>query len=114
MNLSQASEAFLTVRGQEGFSPFTIRAYRQQHKLLMRDIGDIQVEDVTLSILRNHLSHNELLKPSSLGHKIRAIKSLFDEETQCLYIITYFYAVVEIGDSVAKDPRGSDRVRVFL
>ncbi|GMA62573.1 hypothetical protein GCM10025859_30130 [Alicyclobacillus fastidiosus] len=32
---------------------------------------------MTLSILRDHLSHYEHLKPSSLGHKIRAIKSLF-------------------------------------
>ncbi|GMA63744.1 hypothetical protein NZD89_00300 [Alicyclobacillus fastidiosus] len=36
MILSQVSETFLSVRSQEGFSPFTIRAYRQQHKLLLR------------------------------------------------------------------------------
>ncbi|WAH41045.1 hypothetical protein NZD89_22600 [Alicyclobacillus fastidiosus] len=36
MNLSQASEVFLSIRSQEGFSPFTIRAHRQQHKLLVR------------------------------------------------------------------------------
>ncbi|GMA63745.1 tyrosine-type recombinase/integrase [Alicyclobacillus fastidiosus] len=32
---------------------------------------------MTLNILRDHLSHHEHLKPSSLGHKIRSIKSLF-------------------------------------
>ncbi|KPV42929.1 tyrosine-type recombinase/integrase [Alicyclobacillus ferrooxydans] len=77
MNLSQASETFLSIRSQEGFSPFTIRAYRQQHKLLIRDVGDLRVEKVTLNMLRDHLSHNDHLKPASLGHKIRAIKSLF-------------------------------------
>jgi integrase/recombinase XerD len=78
MYLSEASEAFLTVRSQEGFSQYTISAYRLQHELLVRDIGDLDIQDVTLQVLRDHLSHHGHLKPASLGHKIRAIKSLFN------------------------------------
>ena len=78
MRLSEASETFLSVRAQEGFSRYTINAYRLQHELLVRDIGDLDIEDVTLQILRDHLNHHGHLKPTSVGHKIRAIKSLFN------------------------------------
>ena len=77
MRLSDASNMFLELKGQEGFSPYTIHAYRLQHTLLIRDIGDLDVTEVTLQLLRTHLSHHNHLKPASLGHKIRAIKSLF-------------------------------------
>lgn len=77
MRLSEASQQFLAVRTQEGFSKYTIKAYQLQHALLIRDVGDIEIEDVTLPLLREHLSHHSHLKLSSLGHKIRSIKSLF-------------------------------------
>lgn len=78
MRLSDASNTFLEVKGQEGFSAYTLYAYRLQHELLIRDIGDLDVAEVTLQLLRAHLSHHSHLKPASLGHKIRAIKSLFN------------------------------------
>ncbi|GEO26859.1 integrase [Alicyclobacillus acidoterrestris] len=77
MRLSEASQQFLAVRQQEGFSRYTIKAYRLQHQILIRDVGDIDIEDVTLPLLREHLGRHTHLKPSSLGHKIRSIKSLF-------------------------------------
>jgi len=43
MNLSEASGAYLSVRRQEGFSSHTINAYRLQHEILIRDIGDLGV-----------------------------------------------------------------------
>lgn len=82
MRLSEASERYLRVRLQEGFSPYTIKAYRLQYKVLIRDIGDLNADDVTLEALRDHLSNRDHLKPSSLGHKIRAIKSLFNWLTE--------------------------------
>lgn len=87
MRLSEASNTFLSIRTQEGFSPHTINAYRLQHRLLVRDVGDVDIEDVTLQILREHLNRHGHLKPTSMGHKIRAIKSLFnwlvEEELLC-------------------------------
>ncbi|GEO27398.1 hypothetical protein Alches_25770 [Alicyclobacillus hesperidum subsp. aegles] len=77
MRLSEASQQFLAVRQQEDFSRYTIMAYRLQHQLLIRDVGDIDIQDVTLPLLREHLSHHTHLKPSSMGHKIHSIKSLF-------------------------------------
>lgn len=77
MRLSVASDRFLTVRAQEGYSPYTIRAYRLQHTMLIRDLGDVDIDTVTLDQLREHLNHHMNLKPASLGHKVRAIKSLF-------------------------------------
>jgi integrase/recombinase XerD len=77
MQLSAASELFLRTKRQEGFSDYTTNAYRIQHSLLIRDIGDIAIEDVTLAHLREHISHCTHLKASSIGHKVRSIRSLF-------------------------------------
>lgn len=77
MRLSAASSLYLSLRAQEGFSRYTIRAYRVQHNLLIRDIGDVEIGTITLECLREHVQRHMHLKPSSLGHKVRAIKSLF-------------------------------------
>ncbi|MHB1683961.1 MAG: tyrosine-type recombinase/integrase [Bacilli bacterium] len=77
MRFSEASSLYLRLRTQEGFSPYTIKAYGFQYSLLIRDIGDVNVQSITLSLLRDHLACHAHLKPASLGHKIRAIKSLF-------------------------------------
>ena len=77
MRISEASVAFLSLREQEGFSPYTLRAYALQHRLLIRDVGDCEIEAVTLPMLREHLARHTHLQAASLGHKIRAIKSLF-------------------------------------
>ncbi len=77
MRLSDASNRYLTLRAQEGYSPYTVKAYRVQHRLLIKDIGDVEIDTVTLEQLREHLQQHMHLKASSLGHKVRAIKSLF-------------------------------------
>ncbi len=77
MFLSEASALFLRVRTQEGFSRYTIKAYQLQYQLFIRDVGDLNIQEVNLLHFRIHLDHHGHLKPSSLGHKIRAFKSLF-------------------------------------
>lgn len=78
MLLSEASKLFLSTKEQEGFSPYTLNAYRIQQTLLIRDIGDVDISDVTLQQLRDHLKKEaKHLKPSSVAHKTRAIKSMF-------------------------------------
>ena len=77
MRLSEASQRYLATRTQEGFSPHTIRAYRLQHQILIREVGDVGLAAVTLDLLRIHLTHHGHLQSSSLCHKIRAIKGLF-------------------------------------
>lgn len=78
MLLSEASDLYLRTKEQEGFSSYTINAYRIQQSLLIRDIGDIEIKDVTLQQLRDHIRKEAAhLKTSSVAHKTRAIKSMF-------------------------------------
>lgn len=77
MRLSTAAEAFLSTKRQEGFSKHTLTAYRFVFQKLVTDLNDIEIEQITLHDLREHMSHYEYLKPSSQAHKVRAIKSLF-------------------------------------
>jgi site-specific recombinase XerD len=61
-----------------GFSPHTIKAYSLQLNVLTREIGDLELEDVTLPLLKEYLAkQSERLKASSLGHRIRFIRSIF-------------------------------------
>lgn len=50
MRLSEASKTFLEVRRQEGFSGHTIEAYRLQRRILLCDIGDLDLGQVTLQV----------------------------------------------------------------
>ncbi|GIP38964.1 hypothetical protein J31TS4_22440 [Paenibacillus sp. J31TS4] len=61
-----------------GFSPHTLKAYSLQFKVLTREIGNLNVEEVSLDLLKAYLAkQSQRLKPSSLGHRIRFIRSLF-------------------------------------
>lgn len=62
----------------EGYSPLTLKMYSYQCAMLKRFVGDVSMEDITTDELKTYLiecgSH---LKPSSLGHRVRFIRSLF-------------------------------------
>lgn len=61
-----------------GFSPFTLKAYFLQLKMLIGELGDLEIEEVSLNLLKEYLAkQSERLKPSSLGHRIRFVRSLF-------------------------------------
>jgi site-specific recombinase XerD len=61
-----------------GFSPYTLNAYSLQLKVLIRHIGNLDIEEVSLTLLKEYLAkQSERLKSSSLGHRIRFIRSLF-------------------------------------
>lgn len=77
MRISEASQQFLSQRRSEGYSPYTISAYSVQIRLLARDIGDKDIEAVTLQTMREHLAKQTHLKPASLGHKVRALRAFF-------------------------------------
>ena len=62
----------------EGFSPQTLKAYKLQSKLLIQHFNDVNIESLTTNQLKEYLAKSsEHLKPSSLAHRIRFIKSLF-------------------------------------
>ncbi|TCZ68828.1 integrase [Paenibacillus albiflavus] len=62
----------------QGFSPNTLKAYALQLKMLISELGDLDISDITLNMLKEYLAkQSDRLKPSSLGHRIRFVRSLF-------------------------------------
>ncbi|WP_054022914.1 tyrosine-type recombinase/integrase [Bacillus sp. FJAT-28004] len=62
----------------QGFSPNTLKAYALQLKMLVSEFGDLDITEVTLQLLKEYLAKQSgRLKPSSLGHRIRYVRSLF-------------------------------------
>jgi len=105
MRLTEASRRYLMIRQQDGYSPYTLTAYHFQHQALIRDLGDPDVTTLTLDDLRTHLAQYTHLAPSSLGHKIRAIKSLFrwlEDEEVCVPNPTRKLKEPKLGQRVPK------------
>lgn len=78
MKLSDAAMAYEADKEIEGFSAQTLNAYRLQAKLLIDYLGNINMNNITTLQLKNYLAESSNnLKPSSLSHRIRFIRSLF-------------------------------------
>ena len=76
--LSKAWELYESDKRIEGFSPQTLKAYKLQSKLLIQHFNDVNIESLTTDQLKEYLAKSsEHLKPSSLAHRIRFIKSIF-------------------------------------
>lgn len=77
MLLSEAWRKYLIDKRIEGFSPLTLKTYGFQYGLLKRFLGDVLLSEITAQELKRYLGEaGKHLKPSSLGHRIRFIKSL--------------------------------------
>ncbi|MDR7240490.1 tyrosine-type recombinase/integrase [Neobacillus drentensis] len=78
MLLSNAWEIYESDKRIEGFSQQTLKAYKLQALLVIRYFEDVKLETITTIKLKEYLAKSsENLKPSSLAHRIRFIKSLF-------------------------------------
>ena len=78
MLLSKAWELYTKDKQLLGFSKHTLKGYGIQFNLLIRAITDKNIEDVELFELKEYLLEAaERLKPSSVNHRIRFIRSLF-------------------------------------
>lgn len=78
MLISEASRIYLADKKIEGFSPHTLKGYKLQHELLVRYLGDIEMDEVTLVDLKEYLVEaGGHLKPASLGARIRSIRAFF-------------------------------------
>jgi integrase/recombinase XerD len=76
--LSKAWELYESDKRIEGFSPQTLKAYRIQSKLLIQYFNDVNIALLSTDQLKGYLAKSsEHLKPSSLAHRIRFIKSIF-------------------------------------
>lgn len=78
MKLSELWHLYETDKRIQGYSPRTLNAYVLQNKMLMTELGDPEIAEITLPMLKQYLAKQaERLKPSSLGHRIRFVRSLF-------------------------------------
>jgi integrase/recombinase XerD len=76
--LSEAWNTYEANKRIEGFSPYTLKAYGIQAKLLNRYFNDANIITLNTQNLKDFLSNTgKNLKPSSLAHRIRFMKSLF-------------------------------------
>jgi len=68
----------LAVKDSVQITGTTANAYSLQLKLLIREIDDLEIEEITLNLLKKYLVGQSIrLKASSLGHRTRFVRSLF-------------------------------------
>lgn len=78
MLLSEAWKKYQQDKKIEGYSTLTLKTYCFQYNLLLRFFGDIDMNGFSTEKLKEYLIQSGgHLKPSSLGHRIRCVKSLF-------------------------------------
>jgi len=78
MRLTEAWEAYQADKRLLGYSPHTLKAYHLQLTLLARHFGDVELDSLTFEDLKAYLAKDaERLKPASIGHRVRFLKSLF-------------------------------------
>jgi len=77
MLISEAFKLYFEDKKLLGYSKHTLKSYTLQSKLLIRYLGDINIENIEYIDLKKYLLTLSHLKPASLGHRIRFIKSFF-------------------------------------
>ena len=108
MLLSEAWQKYKSDKRIEGYSTLTLKTYGYQYDLLTRYLGDVHMGEITTDNLKQYLGEAaEHLKPSSLGHRVRFVKSLFRWIHEEGYI-------VKNPASKLKEPKIGKRVPRFL
>lgn len=108
MLLSEAWNKYQSDKRIEGFSSLTLKTYGFQFSLLKRYLGDGKIENFTNENLKQYLSEASLhLKPSSLGHRIRFVRSFFRWTHEEGYIMKNPAAKL-------KEPKIGKRIPKFL
>src|SRR5690625_3409837 len=108
MFLSQAWRIYQSDKKIEGYSPLTLKMYGFQYNLLKRFFSDIAMNEFSTESLKQYLiDDGKHLKPSSLGHRIRFIKSLFKWTHEEGYILKNPAAKL-------KEPKLGKRIPKFL
>jgi len=108
MLLSEAWGNYQSDKKLEGYSPLTLKMYGYQYNLLSRYFGNIKMDEFTTGKLKQYLIEaGGHLKPSSLGHRIRYIRSLFKWTHEEGYILKNPAAKL-------KEPKLGQRIPKFL
>lgn len=77
MRISEAWAACEADRRLDGYSRHTLKGYGIQARLFIRFLGDRLINEITTADLKRYLAAQTHLKPSSLGHRTRFLKSFF-------------------------------------
>lgn len=106
--MSEAAKSYESDKRIEGFSPQTLIAYKLQAKLLMNYFGNTKIKHITTQHLKQYLGESSKeLKPSSLSHRIRFIRSLFRWSHE--------EGIIETNPaSKIKEPKVGKRITKFL
>ncbi len=57
--------------------------------MLVTELGDLEIAEINLNLLKDYLAkQSDRLKPSSLGHRIRFVRSLFRFAYEETYLST--------------------------
>lgn len=108
MLLSEAWNKYQQDKKIEGYSTLTLKTYCFQYNLLLRYFGDIDLNEFSTEKLKKYLIQSgDHLKPSSLGHRIRCVKSLFRWSHEEGYILKNPAAKL-------KEPKLGKRIPKFL
>lgn len=108
MLLSEAWEKYQSDKRIEGYSPLTLKMYGFQCNLLKRYFDDIRMSELTTENLKQYLGEaGGHLKSSSLGHRVRFIKSLFKWTHEEGYILKNPAAKL-------REPKLGQRIPKFL
>lgn len=108
MLLSEAWKKYQQDKKIEGYSTLTLKTYCFQYNLLLKFFGDIDMNGFSTEKLKEYLIQSgNHLKPSSLGHRIRCVKSLFRWSHEEGYILKNPAAKL-------KEPKLGKRIPKFL
>ena len=108
MLLSEAWKKYQQDKKIEGYSTLTLKTYCFQYNLLLRFFGDIDMNGFSTEKLKEYLIQSgNHLKPSSLGHRVRCVKSLFRWSHEEGYILKNPAAKL-------KEPKLGKRIPKFL
>lgn len=79
MRWSEATQLYLEAKAVDGYSPTTLKGYRLQFALFQRWLGeDPDLDAITTTQLRAYFAKDVgTRKPTTIGHRIRAIHSLW-------------------------------------
>lgn len=77
MKLSDLWESYQIDKKLNNYSPYTLRLYHLQIRLLIRYLGDIDAESLSLDKVKEYLLHKQDKSPNTLACRIKAIRSVY-------------------------------------
>lgn len=108
MLVSEVWKRYKSDKKIEGYSPLTLKMYGYQADLFIRFFGDVSFGSLTTDQLKQYLIEaGEHLKPSSLGHRVRFIRSVFKWAHEEGHILSN-------PASKLKEPKMGQRIPKFL